>query len=90
MAHHASAKKRIRQVKKRTMVNRMRVQRIRTHMRKVEKAIAAGDQDGARAAFREAEPVLQSGVNKGVVHRNAAARRLSRLSARIKALASGG
>ncbi len=89
MAHHASAKKRIRQVRKRTMVNRMRVQRIRTYLRKVETAISSGNRDAASSAFREAQPVLQSGVNKGVVHRNRVARKLSRLSARIKALPTG-
>ena len=88
MAHHASAKKRIRQIEKRTRINRARVQRIRTFLRKVERAIAAGDQEQARAAYREAQPELMRGVNKGVVHRNTAARRLSRLSARIKALPS--
>ncbi len=89
MAHHASAKKRIRQTRKRTLINRMRVQRIRTYVRKVEKAIDAGDQTLALQAFREAQPHLQRGVNKGVVHRNTVARKLSRLSARIKALPSG-
>lgn len=88
MAHHASAKKRIRQIEKRTRVNRARTQRIRTFLRKVERAIASGDKELARAAFREAQPELMRGVNKGVVHRNTMARRLSRLSARIKALPS--
>ncbi len=86
MAHHPSAKKRIRQTKRRTQINRARVQRIRTFMRKVEKAIAVGDKAEARNAFDAAQPELMRGVNKGVVHRNTAARRLSRLSARIKHL----
>ena len=86
MAHNPSAKKRIRQTKRRTQVNRARVQRIRTFIRKVEKAIASGDKEQARNAFDVAQPELMRGVNKGVVHRNTAARRLSRLSARIKTL----
>lgn len=86
MAHNQSAKKRIRQTKRRTQINRARVQRIRTFMRKVEKAIAGGDKTEARSAFEAAQPELMRGVNKGVVHRNTAARRLSRLSARIKSL----
>jgi small subunit ribosomal protein S20 len=86
MAHNSSAKKRIRQTKRRTQVNRARVQRIRTFMRRVEKAIANGDKEEARSAFDAAQPELMRGVNKGVVHRNTAARRLSRLSARIKVL----
>ena len=87
MAHTPSAKKRIRQTKRRTQVNRARVQRIRTFVRRVEKAIASGDKEEARSAFNAAQPELMRGVNKGVVHRNTAARRLSRLSARIKTLA---
>ena len=86
MAHHDSAKKRIRQIERRTRVNRARVQRIRTFLRKVERAIAAGDKEEARVAFQAAQPELMRGVTKGVVHRNTAARRLSRLSARIKLL----
>jgi small subunit ribosomal protein S20 len=86
VAHNPSAKKRIRQTKRRTQVNRARVQRIRTFIRKVEKAIAIGDKEQARNAFDVAQPELMRGVNKGVVHRNTAARRLSRLSARIKTL----
>lgn len=87
MAHTPSARKRIRQTKRRTQINRARVQRIRTFIRKVERAIASGDKGLAATAFREAQPELMRGVNKGVLHRNTAARKLSRLSARIKALA---
>ena len=86
MAHHDSAKKRIRQIERRTRINRARVQRIRTFLRKVERAIAAGDKEEARVAFQAAQPELMRGVTKGIVHRNTAARRLSRLSARIKLL----
>ncbi|MCU0895802.1 MAG: 30S ribosomal protein S20 [Rhodospirillales bacterium] len=87
MAHHASAKKRIRQIERRTEVNRMRTSRIRTFLRKVEDAIASGDKDKAHSAFQEAQPELMRGANRGVIHRNTVARRLSRMSARIKAMA---
>jgi len=88
MAYHKSAKKRIRQNERRTEVNRSRVSRIRTYMKKVEQAISGGDKEIAATAFREAQPELMSGVNKGVVHRNTVARTLSRLSARIKAMSA--
>ena len=86
MANNPGAKKRIRQTARRTAVNRMRLSRIRTEVRKVERAIAAGDAEAARNAFQQAQPTLMGGVNKGVVHRNMVARKLSRLSRRIKAL----
>ena len=86
MAHHRSAKKRIRQTEKRTAVNRSRVSRIKTYVRKVEDALAKGDFDVARAAFAEAEPEIRRGVTKGVVHLNTASRRISRLSRRVRAL----
>jgi len=86
MAYHASAKKSIRQIKKRTQVNRARIGRIRTFLRKVEDAIASGDREQAVAAFRTAQPQLMRGANNGVIHRNTVARKLSRLTARIKAM----
>jgi small subunit ribosomal protein S20 len=86
MAHHQSAKKRIRQTERRTAVNRARVSRIRTFIKKVETAIASGDKAAAETALREAQPEIQRGVGRGMVHRNTAARKLSRLSARIKKL----
>jgi small subunit ribosomal protein S20 len=86
MATHVSAEKRIRQTARRTAVNRSRLSRIRTFVKKVETAIAARDKEAARAAFAAAQPELQSGAQKGVIHRNTVARKLSRLSARIKAL----
>jgi small subunit ribosomal protein S20 len=86
MATHVSAEKRIRQTARRTTVNRARLSRIRTFVKKVETAIAAGDKEAARAALKEAQPELQRGAQKGVVHKNAVARKLSRLSARIKTL----
>ncbi len=86
MAHHKSAKKRIRRNARRATVNRNRISRIRTFVKRVESAIAAGDKDAAATAFKVAQPELHRGVIKGVLHRNMAARKLSRLSARIKAL----
>ncbi|MEZ5826344.1 MAG: 30S ribosomal protein S20 [Geminicoccaceae bacterium] len=83
MAHHHSAKKRIRQTEKRTLVNRSRMNRIRTFMRKVEDAIASGDSEAAMTAFRAAEPEIMRGVTKGVLHRNTASRRVSRLAKRV-------
>jgi small subunit ribosomal protein S20 len=86
MANHKSAEKRIRQTERRTEINRARVSRIRTFVKKVELAIASGDKSVAAEAFKEAQPELQRGITKGVVHRNTVSRKLSRLSARIKAL----
>ncbi len=86
MAHHKSAKKRIRQTARRTAVNDARRSRIRTYVKKVETAIAAGDKEAAKAALRVAEPELARGAGKGLVPKNTAARKVSRLSARIKAL----
>lgn len=86
MAHHKSAKKRIRQTVRRTAINRARNSRIRTFVKKVEEAIASGDKEAARTAFGAAQPELHRGVVKGMLHRNTVARKLSRLSARIKAL----
>jgi small subunit ribosomal protein S20 len=86
MAHHKSAEKRFRQTKRRTEVNRTRESRIRTFVKKVETAIASGDKKAAQSAFVEAQPELQRGVTKGVLAPNTVSRKLSRLSARIKAL----
>lgn len=86
MAHHRSAKKRIRQTAKRTAVNRSRMSRIKTFLRKVEDALAKGDQAAARSAITEAEPEIRRGVTKGVLHLNTASRKISRLSRRVKAL----
>ncbi len=86
MAHHKSAKKRIRQTETRTEVNRARVSRIRTYVKKVELALATGDKAAAQEAFNAAEPELMSGVSKGVIHKNTASRKVSRLAARVNAL----
>jgi small subunit ribosomal protein S20 len=87
MANSPQARKRVRQTARRTAVNRSRVSQYRTQLKKMEVAIASGDQTVARAAFLLAQPVLMSGVNKGIVHKNTVARKISRLSRRIKALA---
>ena len=86
MANHKSALKRIRRNKFRAQVNHSRVSRIRTFVRKVEEAIQSGDAGAAREALRVAQPELQRGVTKGVLHRNTASRKLSRLSGRVRAL----
>ena len=86
MAHHKSAEKRIRQTPKRTLRNRVRVSQIKTEVKKAEAAIASGDKAAALAALRAAEPEMQRGVAKGVMHRNTVARKISRLTKRLKAL----
>ena len=86
MAHHKSAKKRIRRNDRQQDITRARTSRLRTFVRKTEAAIASGDKSAAQAAYREMEPELHSAVTKGVIHRNTVARSLSRLSARIKSL----
>jgi small subunit ribosomal protein S20 len=86
MANTASARKRIRQTEKRTIRNRARRSRVRTFLRKVEQAIAQGDKSVAQEAFQAAQPELQRAATKGVLHQNAVARKLSRLSSRIKKL----
>lgn len=86
MANHPSAEKRIRQTARRTEVNRARMSRIRTFVKKVETAIASGNKDAAKEAFADAAPEMQRGVGKGVLHNRTVSRKLSRLSARIKAL----
>ncbi len=86
MANSPQAKKRARQNERRFEVNKARRSRIRTYLRKVEEAIASGDQAAAAAALKEAQPELMRGVTKGVYHKNTVARKMSRLSARVKAL----
>ncbi len=86
MAHHKSAKKRIRRNAHRAEINGSRVSRIRGFVKKVELAIAGGDQSTANSALREAQPEMHRGVTKGVLHRNTVGRKISRLSARIKAM----
>ncbi|PTX57591.1 SSU ribosomal protein S20P [Litoreibacter ponti] len=86
MANSPQAKKRARQTERRTAVNKARRSRIRTFLRTVEEAIASGDASVAKEALKSAQPELMRGVSKGVVHKNTAARKMSRLSSRVKAL----
>jgi len=86
MAHHKSAQKRIRQTERRTLVNRARVSRIRTFIKRVEKAIESGDKTLAQQALHQAQPEIMRGVSKGVIKLGTASRKVSRLSARVKAL----
>jgi small subunit ribosomal protein S20 len=87
MANTSSAKKAARQRIRRTQVNKSRLSRTNTFIRKVEEALAAGDKDAARNALKAAEPVLMRASQKGIVHKKAASRKVSRLAARVKALA---
>ena len=86
MANSPQSKKRARQNARRLEVNKARRSRIRTHLRRVEEAIASGDKDAAAAALKAAQPELMRGVTKGVYHKNTASRKMSRLAARVKAL----
>lgn len=88
MAHHKSAQKRIRQTETRTAINRSRVSRIRTFIKRVEKAIEGGDKTAAAQALKDAQPEIMRGVSKGVLKLGTASRKVSRLSARVKALGS--
>ena len=86
MANNASARKRIRQTEKRTARNKARKSRVRSFLRKVEEAVKSGDKATAQEAFRAAQPEMQRAATKGVVHANTVARKLSRLSARVKSV----
>ena len=87
MANTTSAKKATRKIAARTAVNKTRRSRVRTYVRKVEEAIASGDKAAATAAFAAVQPELMRAASKGVVHKNTASRKVSRLAARVKALA---
>lgn len=86
MPHHKSAEKRLRQTEKRTAINRARLSRVRTFVKKVESALETGDKTAAQSAFRLAQPELHRATTKGVLHKNTVARKLSRLAARINSL----
>jgi small subunit ribosomal protein S20 len=88
MAQHKSAEKRNRQTIRRTEVNRVRVGQIRTTVKAVELAILTGDKAKAQAALVKAQPIIMSGVSKGVLKITSASRKMSRLSARVKAIGS--
>jgi small subunit ribosomal protein S20 len=86
MANTTSAKKATRKIARRTEINKSRRSRVRTFVRKVEEAIAAGDKAAAEAALQAAQPELQRAATKGVLHRNTASRKVSRLAQRVKTL----
>jgi small subunit ribosomal protein S20 len=88
MANTVSAKKMTRKIAKRTAINRSRRSRMRTFIRKVEEAIAAGNQAEAAAALRAAEPEMMRAAQKGILHSNTASRKVSRLAHRIKTLSA--
>ena len=87
MANTSSAKKCVRKMERKTATNKNRRSAVRSTIRKVEEAIDSGDQKAAKAALSAAEPAMMRAVNKGVYHKNTGARKISRLSKRIKALA---
>ena len=86
MANTRSAKKATRKIEARTAVNKSRRSRMRTFIRKVEEAIAGGDHAAAMAALKDAAPEIARASQKGIVHANLAARKVSRLNSRVKAL----
>jgi small subunit ribosomal protein S20 len=86
MPHHKSAEKRLRQTETRTVINRARMSRVRTFVKKVETAIETGDKAAAQSALQLAQPELHRATTKGVMHKNTVARKLSRLATRINAL----
>lgn len=86
MANTPSAKKAARKIARRTAINKVPRTRMRTFIRKVEEAITAGDGNAAREALREAQPQIMKAASKGIIHRNTAARKMSRLAHRVKAL----
>ncbi len=88
MANTSSAKKMVRKIAKRTEVNKARRSRVRRFIRKVEEAIAAGDKAAAADALKAAQPEIHRAVTKGIAHKSTASRKLSRLSARVKALSA--
>jgi small subunit ribosomal protein S20 len=88
MAHHRSAKKRIRQTATRTVINRARASRVRTFIKRVEQAVAAGDSDAARSALQLAEPEIRRAVNKRILKLNTASRRISGLVKKVNRLAA--
>lgn len=87
MANTRSAKKMVRKIAARTEVNKARRSRVRTYVRKLEEAIASGDKAAAQEAFKVVQPELMRAVTKGVMHKNTSSRKVSRLSARVKAMA---
>jgi small subunit ribosomal protein S20 len=87
MANTSSAQKAARQTERRTAVNKNRRSQMRTYVRKVEEALAASDAAGAAAALKDAAPLIARAAQNGIIHDNAASRKISRLTKRVKALA---
>ena len=87
MANTKSAQKAVRKIARRTTVNKSRRSQMRTYVRKVEEAIAAKDASAAAEALRGAEPLVARAAQKGILHKNTASRKISRLAKRVKALA---
>ncbi len=86
MANTPSAKKAVRKIERRTKVNKSRRSQMRTYVRKVEEALASGNREAARAALHAAEPLLMRAAQKGIVHKNTASRKVSRLAHRLNSL----
>ena len=87
MANTPSAKKAVRKITRRTAINRSRRSKMRTYVRKVEEAVAAGDSAAALEALRFAEPIMMRAAQNGIVHKNTASRKVSRLTKRVQAMA---
>ena len=88
MANTESAKKAVRRIARRTEINMNRRSRVRTYLRRVEEAIASGDRTAAAEALQAAQPEIMRGAQKGIMHKNTASRKVSRLAKRIKALSA--
>lgn len=88
MANTKSAQKAVRKIERRTAVNKARRSQMRTYVRKVEEALEAKDATGAVQALKDAEPLVARAAQKGILHKNTASRKISRLTKRVKALAS--
>ncbi len=86
MANTKSAKKMVRKIAKRTEVNRSRLSRVRTFLRRVEEALASGDKSVAESALKDAQPEIMRASQKGIMHPNTASRKVSRLAKRVNAL----
>ncbi len=88
MPNTSSAKKMVRKIERRTAVNKNRRSRMRTFVRKLEEAIAAGDQASAQEAFKAAEPEIMRAVSKGILHKNTGSRKVSRLAAQVRKMSA--
>jgi small subunit ribosomal protein S20 len=87
MANTKSAKKMVRKIARKTEVNKSRRSRMRTFIRRVEEAIASGNKPAAEGALKDAQPEIMRAASKGVIHKNTSSRKISRLAARVKAMA---